>query len=64
MAMTLRLTADETEALHARAALEGRSPHDVARQAIRDYLERVGHSDSLDAIIDREFPGYADAITS
>jgi len=38
MAMTLRLTAEETEALRRQAQAEGRSMHEVARQAIRDYL--------------------------
>jgi hypothetical protein len=35
MAMTLRLTDQETEALRRRAELEGRSMQDVARQAVR-----------------------------
>jgi len=38
MAMTLRLTEAETEALRARAESEGRSMQDVARSAIRDYI--------------------------
>jgi plasmid stability protein len=38
MAMTLRLTEEETEALRARAEREGRSMQDVARAAIRDYV--------------------------
>jgi predicted transcriptional regulator len=37
MAMTLRLTDDESEALRKRAERESRSMQDVARQAIRDY---------------------------
>lgn len=37
MAMTLRLTDEETAALRAVAHAEGRSMQDVARQAIRDY---------------------------
>jgi predicted transcriptional regulator len=36
MAMTLRLDADETEALRRRAELEQRSMQEVARQAIRE----------------------------
>ncbi|HSV67536.1 MAG TPA: ribbon-helix-helix protein, CopG family [Mycobacteriales bacterium] len=40
MPMTLRLTAEETEALRAFAAREGRSMHDVARTAIRVYVDR------------------------
>jgi len=38
MAMTLRLTDEESEALRARAESEGRSMQDVARTAIRDYI--------------------------
>lgn len=36
MAMTLRLTDDEAQALRARAQLEGRSMQDVARAAVRE----------------------------
>jgi predicted transcriptional regulator len=39
MAMTLRLADDETEALRRRAGLEHRSMQEVARQAIREYVE-------------------------
>ncbi len=38
MAMTLRLTTEESEALRRQAEIEGRSMHEVARQAIHDYL--------------------------
>ena len=38
MAMTLRLSEDETKALRARADHEGRSMQEVARTAIRDYV--------------------------
>ena len=38
MAMNLRLTESETEALRARAELEGRSMQEIARQAISDYV--------------------------
>lgn len=37
VAMTLRLTDDEAEALRRRAEREGRSMQDVARTAIREY---------------------------
>jgi plasmid stability protein len=40
MAMTLRLNDQETEALRARAADEGRSMQDVAKQAIAEYLSQ------------------------
>jgi len=38
MAMNLRLTDDETAALRERAEKEGRSMHDVVRQAIDEYV--------------------------
>jgi predicted transcriptional regulator len=40
MAMTLRLTEEETEALRAQAAREGRSMQEIARTAIRVYVSR------------------------
>jgi predicted transcriptional regulator len=40
MAMTLRLTDEETEALRAQAAREGRSMQEVARTAVRVYVNR------------------------
>ena len=38
MAMNLRLTDQETEALRRRAAQEGRSMQEVARAAIAEYV--------------------------
>lgn len=38
MAMNLRLSEAETEALRARAAREGRSMQEIAREAIAQYL--------------------------
>jgi hypothetical protein len=38
MAMNLRLTETETEALRRKAAEEGRSMQEVARTAIADYV--------------------------
>ncbi|CCG03071.1 ribbon-helix-helix protein, CopG family [Blastococcus saxobsidens] len=43
MAMTLRLTDEETAALRAQAEAEKRSMQDVARQAIRDYTAKQSH---------------------
>jgi len=40
MAMTLRLTEEETEALRRQAETEGRSMQDVARRSIHEYLAR------------------------
>ena len=62
MAMTLRLTDDETEALRARAAREDRSMQEVARQAVREYVERTSGRELLDQVLDEELPRYAEAL--
>jgi plasmid stability protein len=62
MAMTLRLTDDETEALRRRAAAEGRSMQEVARAAVASYLEQTSRRQIVDAVLDRELVRYADAI--
>ena len=36
--------------------------HDVARQAIRDYVERNSKRELLDRLLDRELPRYAEAL--
>ena len=50
--MTLRLTDDETEALRRRAQLESRSMQDVARQAVREYVENHSRTELLDQVLD------------
>ena len=62
MAMTLRLSEDETEALRRRAKEEGRSMQEVARDAVSSYLEQAGRRQIVDAVLDRELVRYADAI--
>lgn len=62
MAMTLRLSDDEHEALRKQAEREGRSMQDVARQAVRDYVEAQGKRAVLDAVLDQELTRYADAL--
>ncbi|WXF91939.1 ribbon-helix-helix protein, CopG family [Curtobacterium flaccumfaciens pv. flaccumfaciens] len=62
MAMTLRLDDDEAAALRKRADLEERSMQDVARAAIREYVEQHSRSDLIDGILDRELPRYAEAL--
>jgi Ribbon-helix-helix protein, copG family len=62
MAMTLRLDEHETEALRRRAELEGRSMQDVARQAVRDYIDRTSKRELLDRVLDTELPRYAEAL--
>ncbi|GAB3699904.1 hypothetical protein [Mariniluteicoccus flavus] len=62
MAMTLRLTDAEAEALRRRSVLEERSMQDIARRAIVEYVERHSHRDLLDQVLDRELPKYAEAL--
>ncbi|WP_260855914.1 hypothetical protein [Curtobacterium sp. 9128] len=62
MAMTLRLDDDESAALRRRADLESRSMQDVAREAVREYIERHSRGDLIDGILDRELPRYAEAL--
>lgn len=62
MAMTLRLTDDEAEALRLRADLEGRSMQEVAREAVRTYVESTSRADLLARVLDDEVPRYAEAL--
>jgi predicted transcriptional regulator len=62
MAMTLRLTDAETQALRRQAQREGRSMQDVARAAVRDYVERSARRELLDRVLDEELPRYAEAL--
>jgi predicted transcriptional regulator len=62
MAMTLRLTDEETDALRRRADREHRSMQEVARQAVREYVERTSRRDLLDRVLDEELPRYAEAL--
>jgi len=62
MAMTLRLTDDEAAALRERAEREGRSMQDVARTAVREYIDRTSRRELLDAVLDEELPRYAEAL--
>lgn len=60
--MTLRLTDDETEALRRRARREGRSMQEIAREAVRIYIEQTSRRELLDQILDEELPRYAEAL--
>lgn len=62
MAMTLRLDDDEASALRKRADLEERSMQEIARAAIREYIEQHSRSDLINSILDRELPRYAEAL--
>ena len=62
MAMTLRLTDHEARALRRRAELEGRPMQEVARQAIREYVEGHSRAELLNRVLDEELPRYAEAL--
>ncbi len=60
--MTLRLTDTEAAALRARATLEGRSMQEVAREAVRKYIEECSRRDLVDRVLDEEIPHFAEAL--
>ena len=60
--MTLRLSDDETDALRRRAQREGRSMQDVARAAVREYIDRTSRQELLDEVLDEELPRFAEAL--
>ncbi|MDT0263771.1 hypothetical protein RM423_20560 [Jatrophihabitans sp. DSM 44399] len=62
MAMTLRLTDDEASALRRRSELEARSMQEVARAAIREYVENHSRAELLDQVLEQELPRYAEAL--
>lgn len=62
VAMTLRLTEAEASALRRRAELEGRPMQEVARRAIREYIEGHSRAELLDQVLDEELPRYAEAL--
>jgi plasmid stability protein len=62
MAMTLRLSDDETKALRLRAQREGRSMQEVARAAVREYIDRTSRRELLDEVLDSELPVFAEAL--
>jgi len=62
MAMTLRLTDAEADALRMMAEHEGRPMQEVARQAIREYVEGHSRAELLDRVLDAELPRYAEAL--
>jgi predicted transcriptional regulator len=62
MAMTLRLSEAEARALRKRAEHEGRPMQEIARQAIREYVEGHSRAELLDRVLDEELPRYAEAL--
>jgi predicted transcriptional regulator len=62
MAMTLRLSDAEARSLRRRAEHEGRPMQEIARQAIREYIEHHSRDELLDGVLDEELPSYAEAL--
>ncbi|HET8618860.1 MAG TPA: hypothetical protein VFM27_07860 [Acidimicrobiales bacterium] len=62
MAMTLRLSDEEQQALRERAAVEGISMQDAARRAIREYVARSEHRARVAAAADLIMDVHAEAI--
>lgn len=60
--MTLRLTDEETEALRGRAEAEGRSMQEVARQAVREYVDGATRRARIDAIARGVAEDYREAL--
>ncbi len=60
--MTLRLSDEETDALRRRADREGRSMQEVARAAVREYIDRTSRQELLDEVLDEELPRFAEAL--
>ena len=60
--MTLRLSDDESAALRRRAEQKSGSMQEVARQAVREYVENHSRADLLDSVLERELPRYAEAL--
>lgn len=62
MAMTLRLTDEETAALRMRGEVEGRSMQEVARAAVREYIDKHSRDDLIDRVMDSELPRFTEAL--
>ncbi|UGS38378.1 FitA-like ribbon-helix-helix domain-containing protein [Capillimicrobium parvum] len=62
MAMTLRLSEEQTEALRARAAKEGRSMQQVALDALDGYLLRKEDDELTDRFAADGAERYADLL--
>jgi hypothetical protein len=62
MAMTLRLTDQQTEALRARAEKEGRSMQQVAISAVDDYLLRAEDDELTDRLAAKGAERFAELL--
>ena len=62
MAMTLRLTDDEQQALRELAQTEGISMQEAARRAVRAYVERSQHQIRVSEASQRVRNAHAEAL--
>ena len=62
MAMTLRLSDQDSAALARQAEQEGRSQAEIITQAVREYVERASRRELLDSVLNDELPRYAEAL--
>ena len=62
MAMTLRLSEEQTEALRRRAAIEERSMQQIALAALDDYLMRVEDDEVTDRLARQGAQRYAELL--
>jgi hypothetical protein len=62
MAMTLRLSPAQTEALRHRALAEGASMQDVVRRAVEAYIRAHEPEIPIGEVIDQELDRFAGAV--
>lgn len=62
MAMTLRLSEEQSEALRRRADKEGRSMQQVALAALEEYLVRTEDDELTDRLTDQGARRYAEVL--
>ena len=62
MAMTLRLSAAQTEGLRVQAGVEHASMQEVAKRAVDEYLAAHARFAPLDLVLDVELERYAGAL--
>jgi hypothetical protein len=62
MAMTLRLSDEQTETLRARAEKEGRSMQQVALDALDEYLLRAEDDELTDRLAERGAQRFAELL--
>jgi hypothetical protein len=62
MAMTLRLSDEQAEALRARAEKEGRSMQQIALSALDEYLLRAADDELTDRLAERGAHRFAELL--